>query len=170
MSVQQSARVSSPGARLGNGDVFPLLQLAAVGGGTISLPADLAGSFGVVLVYRGSWCPYCTAQLAAFGRAQDKLAEVGAKVVALSVDDEATSAALVAKHHLDFPVGHSADADAVAAATGAFTNTDPHHLQSTGFVLAPDGTVLTAVYSNGAIGRLVPDDVVGLLRYVQSQH
>ncbi len=170
MSVQQSARVSSPGYRLGNGDVFPLLQLAAVGGGTISLPADLAGSFGVVLVYRGSWCPYCNAQLAAFGRAEDKLVEVGAKVVALSVDDEATSTALVAKHHLGFPVGHSADADAVAAATGAFTNTDPHHLQSTGFVLAPDGTVLTAVYSSGAIGRLVPDDVVGLLSYVQSQH
>jgi len=36
------------------------------------------------------------------------------KVVALSVDDEATSAALVAKHHLGFPVGHGADADADA--------------------------------------------------------
>ena len=53
MSVQQSARVSSPGARLGNGDVFPSLRVAAVGGGTFSLPDDLAGSFGVVLFYRG---------------------------------------------------------------------------------------------------------------------
>ncbi len=35
-------------------------------------------------------------------------------MVALSVDDEATSAALVAKHHLGFPVGHGADADADA--------------------------------------------------------
>ena len=34
--------------------------------------------------------------------------------MALSVDDEATSAALVAKHHLGFPVGHGADADADA--------------------------------------------------------
>jgi len=34
-------------------------------------------------------------------------------------------------------------------------------------VLAPDGTVVTAVYSSGAIGRLVPDDVVGLIRYLQ---
>lgn len=158
----------SPGSRLGNGDPFPSLQLSAVGGGTISLPGDLAGSYAVVLLYRGSWCPYCNAQLAAFHRAEDKLAEVGVMVVALSVDDEATSAALVTKHHLGFPVGHSADADAVASATGAFTNADPHHLQSTGFVLGPDGTVLTAVYSSGAIGRLVPEDVLGLVQYAQS--
>jgi len=165
----QHTRTLSPGSLLGNGDVFPSLQLAAVGGGTISLPDDLSGSYGVVLFYRGSWCPYCNAQLAAFHRAEDKLAEVGVKVVALSVDDEATGAALVTKHHLGFPVGHSADADAVAAATGAFTNADPHHLQSTGFVLAPDGTVLTAVYSSGAIGRLVPEDVLGLVQYARSQ-
>ena len=52
----QPTRMDSPGTRLGNGDVFPSLQLAAVGGATISLPGDLAGSFGVVLFYRGSWC------------------------------------------------------------------------------------------------------------------
>ncbi|MGI8416467.1 MAG: peroxiredoxin family protein [Nakamurella sp.] len=154
---------------LGNGQRFPELEVPAVGGGTISLPGDLAGSSGVVLIYRGSWCPYCNAQLAAFSRASAKFAGLDIKIVALSVDDEATSAALVAKHHLSFPVGHSADADQVAAATGAFTNADPHYLQSTGFVLAPDGTIITAVYSSGAIGRLVPDDVAGLVGYLKSQ-
>ncbi len=62
---------------LGNGDTFPSLRVAAVGGGTISLPSDLAGSYGVVLFYRGSWCPYCNAQLTAFHRASDELTEVG---------------------------------------------------------------------------------------------
>ena len=33
------------------------------------LAGDLAGSYGIVLVYRGSWCPYCNAQLASFSRA-----------------------------------------------------------------------------------------------------
>jgi len=154
---------------LHNGDTFPTLDIPDVGGGTISLPDDLAGSFGVVLIYRGSWCPYCNAQLAAFSRAADTFAELGIKVVAFSVDDEAATAALVEKHHLAFPVGHSVDPDKIAAATGAYTNDDPHYLQSTGFVLAPDGTVATAVYSSGAIGRLVADDVAGLVRYVQSQ-
>jgi peroxiredoxin len=137
-----------------------------VGGGTISLPDDLAGSYGVVLIYRGSWCPYCNAQLAAFSRASDTLAGLGAKVVALSVDDEATSAGLVEKHRLRFPVGHSADAAKVAAVTGAYVSDDGGYLQSTGFVLDPSGAVITAVYSSEAIGRLVADDVVGFLRYV----
>ena len=154
-------------SRLRNGQPFPSLQIAAVGGGTISLPDDLAGSYGVVLIYRGSWCPYCNAQLAAFSRALDALAELGVKVVALSVDDEETSAALVAKHKLRFPVGHSADADKVAASTGAYVNDDPRYLQSTDFVLAPDGTVQVAVYSSEAIGRLVADDVVGYIRYLK---
>src|SRR3954449_4695085 len=152
---------------LQNGQVFPLLEMPAVGGGTISLPGDLAGSFGVVLIYRGAWCPYCNAQLASFSRASDKFGKLGVKVVALSVDDEAASAALVEKHHLGFPVGHSADAGEIAAATGAYTNENPQYLQSTGFVLAPDGTVVTAVYSSDAIGRLVADDVAGLVEYLQ---
>ena len=153
-------------SRLHNGQPFPPLEVPAVGGGTISLPDDLAGSYGVILIYRGSWCPYCNAQLAAFSRALDALTELGAKVVALSVDDEATSAALAARHKLRFPVGHSADAGKVAAATGAYVNDDRRHLQSTGFVLAPDGTVLVAVYSSDAIGRLVADDVAGYIRYL----
>src|SRR5882724_1154836 len=103
---------------LRNGDSFPILTMDAVGGGSISLPGDLSGSFGVVLIYRGSWCPYCNAQLAAFSRAAARFSELGIKVVALSVDDEATSAALVEKHRLVFPVGYGADADRIAAATG----------------------------------------------------
>ena len=154
---------------LRNGDIFPFLSIAAVGGGTISLPGDLAGAFGVVLIYRGSWCPYCNAQLAAFSRAAEKLADLGVKVVALSVDDAATSAALVEKHRLAFPVGYGADADAVAAATGAYTNDNPRYLQSTGFVLDPDGKVITGVYSTAAIGRLVAGDVAGFVSYVKSR-
>jgi peroxiredoxin len=46
---------------LGNGETFPSLQLPLVGGETLSLPDDLAGDFGVVLVYRGAWRPYCNA-------------------------------------------------------------------------------------------------------------
>jgi peroxiredoxin len=155
-----------PMSRLRNGQPFPPLEVPAAGGGTISLPDDLAGSYGVVLIYRGSWCPYCNVQLAAFSRALDALAGLSVKVVALSVDNEETSAALAAKHKLRFPVGHSADAGKVAAATGAYVNDDPHYLQSTGFVLGPDGRVRVAVYSSDAIGRLVADDVAGYIRYL----
>ena len=156
-------------SRLQNGDIFPDLAINVVGGGTIALPSDLAGSYAVILFYRGSWCPYCCAQLAAFSRAQETLAGAGITMVALSVDDKATSETLVARLRLSFPVGFGAKADDVAAATGAYLAEGSAYLQSTGFVLDRQGRILTAVYSSGAIGRLVPDDVVGFVRYVQSQ-
>jgi peroxiredoxin len=155
-------------ALLHPGDKFPSLNVALPGGASLRLPDALQGHFGVVLFYRGSWCPYCNAQLRAFQRAADKLAGVDARVVALSVDDEATTAKLIAQRGLEFPVGHSADARALAEATGAFVNEDPVFVQSTGFVLSPEGRIVVSVYSSGAIGRLVPEDVIGLITYLRS--
>ena len=152
---------------LGPGATFPALSVTPPGGPSLTVPDALVGDFGVVLFFRGSWCPYCNAQLRAFQRAAGSLAETGIKVVALSVDDEATTAELIARHGLTFPVGHSADAAAVAGLTGAFVNPDPVFLQSTGFVLDPSGQVVVSVYSSGAIGRLVPEDVLGLVRYLR---
>ncbi|HSZ06001.1 MAG TPA: peroxiredoxin family protein [Solirubrobacteraceae bacterium] len=148
------------------GAEFPAITITPVGGVPFELPAAFGEHFGVVLLYRGAWCPYCNAQLRAFQRAHEQLTERNIDVVALSVDDLDTTRELVAKHGLTFPVGHSADAYAIAEATGAFVNNDPVYLQSTGFVLGPDGRVIVSVYSSGAIGRLVPDDVLGLVRYI----
>jgi peroxiredoxin len=149
------------------GDKFPELTLTVPGGQEISVPGSLAGEFGVVLFNRGAWCPYCTAQLRAFQRADESLAQAGVGVAALWVDNEKTTAEFIAKHGLTFPLGHSADARAVAEKTGAFVNDDPLYLQSTGFVLDPQGKVIVSVYSSGAIGRLVPEDVIGLARYLR---
>lgn len=151
------------------GDPFPALSVDVAGGERLDLPGSLAGRYAVILVFRGSWCPYCNAQLRAFERARDRLDELGVRVVALSVDDEATTQALVDKHGIAFPVGHRADANAVHDAVGAFVHADPEYLESTGFVLDPAGRVIVSVYSSAAIGRLVPDDVVGLIRYVRDQ-
>ncbi|MDF1603207.1 peroxiredoxin family protein [Nocardioides sp. YIM 152315] len=151
---------------LNAGDAFPKLTLTQPGGKSMVLPDAFAGSFAVVLFFRGSWCPYCNTQLRAFQRSSDRLAEAGVKVAALSSDDETATATLITDLGLTFPVGHSADPTAVSAATGAFVNSDPAYLQSTGFLLDPSGNVVVSVYSSGAIGRLMPDDVTGMVRYV----
>ena len=149
------------------GDTFPSLTVPLSGDDSLTLPEALSGTFGVVLFYRGSWCPYCNAQLRAFQRSMTALQDAGIGVAALSVDDEATTRGTVAKHGLTYPVGNSADARQLAELTGAFVNEDPAYVQSTGFVLDPNGHVLVSVYSSGAIGRLVPDDVVGMVRYAR---
>ena len=152
---------------LNPGDSFPELMLTVPGGKTVPVPDTFLGRYGVMLIYRGSWCPYCNAQLRAFQRAGDTLAGTGVSVAALSVDDEEATAALIAKLGLAFPVGYGADAYKIAELTGAFVNPDPVYLQSTGFVLDPEGKVVVSVYSSGAIGRLVPEDVAGLVRYLR---
>lgn len=151
------------------GDAFPELSLTVPGGETVTIPEAFAGHFGVMLFLRGSWCPYCNAQLRAFHRARASLGEAGARVAAVSADDEITTAALVARHGLTFPVGFGADSRVVAGLTGAFVHPGLAYLQSTGFVLDPRGKVLVSVYSSGAIGRLVPEDVARLVSDVRAR-
>lgn len=158
--------------RLQNGQAFPRVEIPAVGGGVIKLPDDLAGSFSVVLIYRGHWCPFCNEQLAAFTKAYRSFAQGRINIVAFSVEDEATTRELISKHRIPFKMGHSANIEAVVLATGAFESESPkwgRFLGTTGFVLSPHGTVANAVYSSGAVGRLVPSDVLRLIEFLESQ-
>ena len=117
-----------------------------------------------------SWglVPFCAANWRISPRTR-RLDGLGVKLVALSVDDEPTTAAFIAKHDVQFPVGYGANADAVAAAVGAFTNDSPRHLQPTAFTLRPNGEILAAVYSTSATGRLVAKDLIGFVSYVKSR-
>ena len=89
---------------LNPGDHFPAITMTPVDSDPLDLPDALAGHFAVILFNRGSWCPYCNAQLRAFQRDAEKLDGVGIKVVSMSVDNEATARELIAKHGLTFPV------------------------------------------------------------------
>ena len=156
---------------LQNDQRFPDLEMPAIGGGVLRLPGDVAGGYGVILVYRGHWCPFCNEQMAAFAGATEALAKDGIKVVAFSVDDEASTGEFIAKHRIPFRMGHSARIETIVAATGTYQNQHPargRFLENTGFVLAPDGTVVNAVYSSRAIGRLVPNDVIRLVAFMKS--
>ncbi len=53
------------------------------------------------------------------------------------------------------------------AATGAFVNENPLSLQATGFVIDPEGRIVTAVYSTRSIGRLMPADVLNFVRHLK---
>ena len=107
---------------LQNGDVFPSITFARVGGGEIHSPGDLAAGFGVILFHRAFWCGFCNAQLTAFARAADKFGGEDIKIVSVSVDDREKSEALVEKRKRGFPVAYGADARAVSTFTGAFVN------------------------------------------------
>jgi peroxiredoxin len=171
---EDNAMARKPNARiLDAGDPFPALELTLTDGKRLRLPADLTHPFNVVLVNRGAWCPFCTMQLKAFQMGLSKLVQEGIGVISLSTDTHEKASAAVTENRLEFPVAYGASVDAVAEALGVFYDPKPMHtppyFHSAGFVLAPGGKVLNAVYSSGAIGRLVWQDVLGLVQYVKSQ-
>src|SRR5436305_5686809 len=78
-------------ALLKPGDHFPPITITPVDGEPIDLSDALAGHYAVILFNRGSWCPYCNAQLRAFQRDAEQLDGLDIKVLPLSADDQATA-------------------------------------------------------------------------------
>jgi peroxiredoxin len=106
-------------------------------------------------------------QLAAFQRAQDKLQEEGIAVVAASTDPLDKARQTVSEQSVTFPVGYGLPLKETAAAVGAFFDERRNILQATGFVLKPDKRIVVAQYSSGPIGRLVWQDVLGLVQHMK---
>jgi peroxiredoxin len=103
--------------------------------------------------------------LAAFERAQSKLREEGIGVVAASTDPIEKARETVNEQALTFPVGYGLPLKETAAILSTFYDERRGILQSTGFVLKPDRTVAVSQYSSGPIGRLVWQDVLGLVQF-----
>jgi len=105
--------------------------------------------------------------LADFQGKIEKFNEIGTQVVALSVDSEEDAQKTSERHTLTHPVLYGLDARPMAATIGTYINEEPLYIHATGFILRPDGSIALAVYSSGAIGRLVADDTVGLIQHYQ---
>ena len=99
-------------AQVAPGSVFPPLADAGLTGG--ALP-DTTGK--VMLVdFWASWCAPCKASFPVYSRIQADYAGRGLVILAVSVDDDASSyAAFVARHHPLFPTIHDARHKLVSA-------------------------------------------------------
>ena len=107
--------------------------------------------------------------MAAFERAQDKLREEGISVVAASTDPIEKAKETVSEQSLTLPVGYGLPLKAAAATFGAFYEERRGVPQATGFVIKPDRTIAVAQYSSGPIGRLVWQDILGLVQFYRKQ-
>ena len=157
---------------LDTGDHFPSLELTLTDGRVLSLPGGLDRPYNVVLINRGAWCPFCMGQLRAFQSGLPRLTEEDIGVISVSADSREQALATVAEHRLEFPVACDAPVTRIAEALGVYYEPgSPErgpHFHAAGFVLGPGGTVVVAAYSSGAIGRLVWQDVLGLVKYVRA--
>jgi len=90
-------------------------------------------------------------------------------VLAASADPVDKAGETVAEHALTFPVGYGLPLKDTARLLGAFYDPQRGILQATGFVVKPDRTIAVAQYSSGPIGRLVWQDVLGVVRFHKKQ-
>ena len=90
---------------------------------------------------------------------------MGISVIAASVDPLEEARQTRERYSLTFRIGYGLDVREIAEKTGAFFEGEKGCLHSTDFVIDPEGKGANAVYSSGAIGRLVPEDCLGLIRY-----
>ncbi len=89
--------------------------------------------------------------------------------MAASTDPLEKARETVAEHALTFPVGYGLPLKETAAALGAFYEEKRGVLHATGYVVKPDRTIAVAQYSSGPIGRLVWQDIVGLVQFHKKQ-
>ena len=98
-----------------------------------------------------------------------KLAEEGISVVAASTDPVEKAKETVSEHSLRFPVGYGLPMKETASTLGAFYEERRNILQATGFITKPDKTIVVSQYSSGPIGRLVWQDILGLIQHYKKQ-
>ncbi len=67
-------------------DRIPDVTLRTAEGAAVKLREEVAKKPAVLVFYRGGWCPYCTAHLAALSEIHDDLTEAGFQILAIGAD------------------------------------------------------------------------------------
>lgn len=95
-----------------------------------------------------------------FENQKDALAKLGASVLAASVDPIDKAQEVAAEVSFDVAYGATrADGDRI----GAWWEEKRGIIQPSEFVLDASGTVMSATYSSGPVGRLEPEDAVAFI-------
>lgn len=108
---------------------------------------------------------YCNRQLADFQKWLSKFEAENVRIIAGSVDPIEKARETISKTGVTYPVAHSLDSVEISRFTGAFYDSDKKFLHATGFLIRPDKTIEVVCYSSGPVGRFVPKDLLGLVKY-----
>ena len=94
---------------------------------------------------------------------------MGASVYALSTDSTEHARGTVKELGLTFPVLYGMDGPATAGLLGAYYEKRRNLIQPTNFVIAPDRTIATVSYASGPIGRIVAEDAIRFIKFLQKK-
>ena len=86
------------------GETMPPFMLPDETGRLVALPSLLANGPVAVMFFRGHWCPYCRLNVRAVIQARDRIAAMGAQIVAIMPETQEFTGAFKADAGAPFPV------------------------------------------------------------------
>lgn len=101
-SAQNPAESADKVTPLLIGSQIPDVQLKTVNGKTISLRNEVSKQPTILIFYRGGWCPYCSKHLSDLQQIEDKLYEIGYRILAISPDRPEKLKATLQDKELDY--------------------------------------------------------------------
>jgi peroxiredoxin len=104
--------------------------------------------------------------LAAFNSAKGAFDEVDASILAASADTLENASRV--QEELGFRIAYGVTRDQ-AAAIGGWWEDRRSIIQPSEFILDRNGSVISATYSTGPVGRLMPEDALKLITFMESR-
>ena len=162
--------------KLQAGKLFPVIDIALLGGGTATLSDRPEGfDWKLIVVYRGKHCPLCTRYLIELNEVLSDLNEIGVDVIAVSADPEERAAAQMADVDPKYKVGFGLSVDQMKALglyiSGKGNGVDvPGPFAEPGlFVVNESGDLQIIDISNVPFARPNPASIVQGLRFFRSR-
>ena len=148
------------------GERFPDGDLLTATGEPTTLTATLGGAAGVVVFYRGAWCPYCNLALAAYrDDLSGPLRDRGIVLAAVSPQVPDGSMTMREKHSLDFEV-LSDPGNQIGTALGIVARPSDEYIKAQ----LAQGMDLTELNGDGTIDLPMPTvaivDAAGRLAWI----
>ncbi|NNE52696.1 MAG: AhpC/TSA family protein [Sulfitobacter sp.] len=156
------------------GQEFPRIEAAKLGGATVTLGQPDGGhDWQMVVVYRGLHCPICKKYLATLEGLQDRFAEQGVDVVAISGDPEEKAQAMVDEKELTLKMAYGLSI-AEMGQLGLYVS-DPRSPKETDrpfpepglFVINGEGRIQIVDVSNAPFARPDLEGVLNGIKFVR---
>ncbi|OJJ21611.1 redoxin [marine bacterium AO1-C] len=104
------------------GEVAPKFSLPNATGEVVALQNLLESGKVVLVIYRGTWCPYCNLALSSYQKILPEIKAAGAQLVALSLQTPDQSLDIKQKNELAFEVLSDGQNEVIAQYTTVFKN------------------------------------------------
>jgi len=161
--------------KLTAGQEFPKMDVAKLGGGTLTLGQPREGrDWQLVVVYRGLHCPICKKYLAQLEKLQGDFHEIGVDVIAVSGDPEEKAKGIADEDSLTLPIGYDMTLDQMRD-LGLYIS-DPRSAQETDrpfaepatFVINGEGNLHIVDVSNAPFSRPDLEGLLGGLKFIRN--